>query len=221
MTANKTAPGTYSGTLYRTIGPSFFSAFVMPAAATAVGNGTLTFSGPTQGTFAYQVNNGANVAAQTKPIVLESFGAVPTCVWGRQTDLTTATNFQDLWWAAPAGSESGWGVNLTQQGTTIFATWFTYDSNSNPLWLSVTAPQTAPRTFSGTLYLTNGPALGSTPFDPTQVGRRAVGPATFSFSDGNNGTFAFNVDLGDGVNIGNRTKAITRQVFRAPGTVCQ
>jgi hypothetical protein len=221
MTANKTALGAYSGTLYKTIGPPFFSAFVMPGQAFAVGAGTLTFSSPTRGTFAYQVNDGANVAAQTKAIVLQSFGPVPTCVWGRQTDLTTATNFQDLWWAAPAGSESGWGVNVTQQGTTIFATWFTYDANSAPLWLSVTAAQTAPKTFSGTLYLTNGPAFGSTPFNPAQVGRQAVGNATLSFSDGNNGAFGFNVDLGDGANIGNRTKAITRQVFRAPGTVCQ
>ena len=43
------------------------------------------------------------------------------------TDLSLAYNYQDLWWAAPAGSEAGWGVNLTHQGDTIFATWFTYD----------------------------------------------------------------------------------------------
>ena len=59
------------------------------------------------------------------------------------------------------------------------------------------------------------------PFDPTMVGHAAVGTATFSFSDGNNGKFAYQVDLGDGVNKANLTKAITRQVFRAPGTVCQ
>jgi hypothetical protein len=221
MTAPKTAQGVYSGTLYRTVGEPFFSQFTEPGAATAVGTGTLTFSGPTMGTFSYQVTDGANVATQTKAIVLETFGPVPTCVWGRQVDLTKATNFQDLWWAAPAGSESGWGVNLTQQGTTIFATWFTYSANYNPLWLSVTAPQTGPKTYSGTLYLTNGPAFGSARFDPAKVGVRAVGTATFTFSDGNNGTFASSVDLGDGVNKGNQTKAITRQVFRAPGTVCQ
>ena len=67
---------------------------------------------------------------------------VPTCVWGAEADLAKATNFQDLWYAAPAESESGWGVNLTQQGSTIFATWFTYDASGNPLWLSATAPQT-------------------------------------------------------------------------------
>lgn len=35
---------------------------------------------------------------------------------------------------APAGAESGWGVNFTHQGDTIFATWFTYDDGT-PLWL--------------------------------------------------------------------------------------
>jgi len=221
MTANRTGQRVYSGTLYRTIGQPFFSAFVQPGAATAVGTATLSFSSATMGSFSYQVSDGANVATQTKAIALQSFGPVPTCVWGRQTDLTTATNYQDLWWAAPAGSESGWGVNITQQGTTIFATWFTYDSNFQPLWLSATAAQSAPQTYAGTLYLTNGPAFGAVPFDPNKVGRVAVGSATLSFTDGNNGTFAFNVDLGDGVNQGNRTKAITRQVFRVPGTVCQ
>jgi hypothetical protein len=176
---------------------------------TAVGSGTLTFDSATSGTFSYQVSDGANIATQTKAIVLQAFGPVPICVWGAQPDLTKATNFQDLWWAAPAGSESGWGLNLTQQGTTIFAT-----------WLSGTAPQTGPNTYTGTLYLTNGPAFGSVAFDPTRVGRTAVGAVTFTFSDGNNGTFAYNVNLGDGVNKATQAKAITRQVFRAPGTVC-
>ena len=221
MTAARTAPQTYAGTLYRTIGQPFFSTFYQHGAAFAVGTASLTFSNATKGAFSYQVNDGANVATQTKAIVMQTFGPLPTCVWGRQTDLTTATNFQDLWWAAPAGSEPGWGVNLTQQGTTIFATWFTYNASNNPLWLSAIAPQTAPKTYAGTLYLTNGPAFGSTPFNPAQVGRAAVGGATFTFSNGNSGTFAFNADLGDGVNKGNLAKAITRQVFRAPGTVCQ
>ncbi|HYR01484.1 MAG TPA: M12 family metallopeptidase [Casimicrobiaceae bacterium] len=219
MTANETAEGQFSGTLYRSNGP--LTGFGPPAPTpTAVGSGTLTFGSATSGTFSYQVSDGANVATQTKTIVLQTFGPAPTCVWGAQPDLTKAANFQDLWWAAPAGSESGWGLNLTQQGTTIFATWFTYDVNQDPLWLSVTAPQTGPNAYTGTLYLTNGPAFGSVAFDPTKVGRTAVGTATFTFSDGNNGTFAYSVDLGDGVNKANRAKAITRQVFRAPGTVC-
>jgi hypothetical protein len=219
MTANKTADGVYSGQLIRTNGAPF-SAYVPPATPTVIGAGTLTFSSATTGTFTYTVNDGPNVATQTKMIELQTFGPVPICVWGGQADLTTATNYQDLWWAS-GGNESGWGVNLTQQGTTIFATWFTYDASGNPLWLSVTAPQTAPNTFGGMLYLTGGPAFSAVPFDPSSVTRTAVGAATFKFTNGNSGTFTYNVDLGDGVNKATQSKAITRQVFRAPGTVCQ
>ena len=219
MSANQTAPGVYSGQLIRTNGAPF-SAYVPPATPTVIGTGTLTFSSATTGTFAYAVNDGANVATQTKTIALQTFGPVPTCVWGAQPDLTLATNYQDLWWAA-GGNESGWGVNLTQQGMTIFATWFTYDANRNPLWLSVTAPQTAPNTFGGTLYLTGGPAFSAVPFNPAAVTRSAVGAATFKFTNGNSGSFTYNVDFGDGLNKATQSKAIVRQVFRAPGTVCQ
>jgi hypothetical protein len=41
-----------------------------------------------------------------------------------------------------------------------------------------------------------------------------VGTATFTFNDGNDASFAYTVN---GIS---QTKAITRQVFQAPGTVC-
>jgi len=184
---------------------------------TGLGPSTLYFSDADNGTFTYQIGD----VTQTKHITREVYGPMPSCAWGAQPNLALAVNYQDLWWAAPAGSESGWGVNLAQQGATIFGTWFTYDANHSPLWLSVTAAQTEPNNYIGTLYLTRGPAFNSVPFNPTQVTRAAVGTATFTFSDGNNGTFAYDFDLGDGVNKANQMKAITRQVFRAPGTVCQ
>jgi hypothetical protein len=222
MQANKTAEGVYSGQLIRTNGAPF-SAYVPPATTTAVGTGTLTFTSATTGTFSYTVNDGANVAAQSKAIVLQTFGPVPTCVFGAQPDLTLATNFQDLWYKAPAESEAGWGINLTQQGTNIFATWFTYDANHNPLWLSALLPQTGPKVYAGSLILTGGQAFNAVPFDPTRITRTPVGTATISFADGNNATFIYSVDLGDGVNktASPQAKTITRQVFRAPGTVCQ
>ena len=218
MTANKTAEGVYSGQLIRTNGAPF-SAFVPPAVVTPVGTGTLTFSSASAGTFSYTVNDGINVATQTKPIVRQVFGPLPTCVWGAQPDLAQATNFQDLWWAKD-GVESGWGINLTHQGTIIFATWFTYDANRNPLWLSATLPQTAANTYSGSLMLTAGQPFNAVPFDPSKITRTTVGTATVTFSNGNAGSLAYSVDLGDGVNKATQTKAITRQVFRPPGTVC-
>ncbi len=58
-----------------------------------------------------------------------------SCSWGAQPNLALATNYQDLWYAFPADSEKGWGINFTHQGNTIFATWFTFAVDGQPLWL--------------------------------------------------------------------------------------
>ena len=213
MTATLTATGTYTGTLFQQTGPPFNSVPFSPSLVfgTVVGTGTLTFTDANTATFAYSVN----FVTQTKTITRQVFGQLPTCTFGLLNDLSLAYNYQDLWWAAPAGSESGWGVNLTHQGDTIFATWFTYDLDRTPMWLSVTAPKTAAGTYGGTLYRTRGPPFNAVPFDPNSVVATAVGTATFTFSDGNTGTFDYTVN---GVT---QTKSITREVFVSPGTVCQ
>ncbi len=46
-----------------------------------------------------------------------------------------------------------------------------------------------------------------------------VGTATLTFTDGNAGSFAYQVS--DGTTVVTQVKAITRQVFRAPGTTCR
>jgi hypothetical protein len=213
MTAALTAQGTYTGTLFQETGPPFNSVPFAPSQVrgTSVGTGTLTFTDANGGTFAYTVNG----TTQTKAITRQVFGQLPTCTFGILTDLTLAYNYQDLWWAAPAGSESGWGVNLTHQSDTIFATWFTYDLDRTPMWLSVTAPKTAAGTYGGTLYRTTGPPFNAVPFNSNNVVGTAVGTAAFTFTDGNTGLFAYTVN---GVT---QTKAITREVFVTPGTVCQ
>jgi len=213
MTANATTSNIYSGTLYQTHGPAFSAVPFSPAAVTAtpVGTGTLTFSDNSNGSFSYTVNG----IQQTKPITRQVFGPLPSCTFGSATPLAQATNYQDLWWAAPAGAESGWGVNFTQQGDTIFATWFTYDTDGSPLWLSATANKSSAGVFTGTLYRTTGPAFNALPFSPNQVVATPVGTLTLSFASGNTATFAYVVN---GVS---QSKTITRQVFRTPGTLCQ
>lgn len=213
MTANKVGDKVYSGTLIQTAGPPYDSVPFDPAqvTVTAVGTGTLTFADVNDGTFAYTVNG----VTQSKAIGRQVFGPLPTCVFGAQSNLALATNYQDLWWASPAGSESGWGVNLVQQGETIFATWFTYDHDRTALWLSATAAKTAPGIYSGSLIRTSGPAFNTVPFNPSNVVATAVGSVSFTFSDGNTGLFSYTLN---GIA---QSKHITRQVFRSPGTVCQ
>ena len=216
MTAPKTSPNGYSGTLYQTRGPPFNAQPFSPAnvTSTPVGSGTLSFSDANNGMFDYTVNG----VHQTKAITRQVFGPLPTCTFGGLTNLALATNYQDLWWAAPAASESGWGINLNHEGDTIFATWFTYDLDGTPMWLVVTAPKTGPAVYTGDLYRTAGARFDA--FDATRVVPTKVGTATFTFADGNTATFAYSI-TGVGPNLVTQTKTITREIFAAPGTVCQ
>jgi hypothetical protein len=211
MTAPKTAANTYSGTLYTTTGPAFNAVPFVPAQVvpTAVGIGTITFTDANNAVFNYTVNG----ITQTKAITHQVFATLPTCATATGS-LAAATNYQDLWWASPAASESGWGINLTHQGDTLFASWFTYDLDHTPMWLVVTAPKSAPGVYTGTLYRTTGPPFNATPFNPAAVVSTAVGTATFTFTDGNTASFAYTVN---GVA---QTKAITREILQSPGTTC-
>jgi YVTN family beta-propeller protein len=123
-----------------------------------------------------------------------------------------AFNVQGLWWRGP--SESGWGVNLTQQGETLFATWFTYDAAGAGQWLAMSnGARSGDNAWSGTLYRTTGPALDAA-FGSAPVRTTAVGSATFSFSDASSGLFTATVD---GVTV---TKPIYRQVYAGPVPAC-
>lgn len=124
-------------------------------------------------------------------------------------------NAQGLWWRSPAGSESGWGLGITHQGTILFGTWFTYDTDGSDLWLVLPETRrTAPNTYTGPIFRTRGPAFSSVPWNPAQVTATQVGTGTITLTDANNGTFAYTV------NGTSQTKAITRQVYATPASVC-
>ena len=219
MTADRVGNDeTYEGTFYQTIGPAFNAVPFTPSQVTAtpVGTGRLQFNSAMSGTFTYTVNG----VTQMKSIVPQAFGPVPTCRWASQPNLTKATNYTDIWWAVPAGSESGWGINFTHQGTAIFATWFTYDTAHNPLWYTFTAfPTTTANQFSGDIYRTSGPPFSAVPFDPTKVTRTKVGTATLNFVSGTGAMFSYTVN--DGANQATQVKPLTRQIFCPPGTACE
>jgi hypothetical protein len=212
--APKIAANTYAGTLYRGTGPAWSAVPFDPrkVAGSVAGTATFTFNGPDDATFAYDVGG----TAQTKNITRQVFGSrVSTCTFGSAADPATAGNYQDIWWNAPAGSEPGWGINFTQQGDTIFATWFTFALDGKPLWFAVAATPLAPGVWSGALYTGTGPAWNAVPFDSSKVLATPVGTATLAFADGDSGTFSYSIG---GVS---QSKPITRQVFNPPGTVCR
>ena len=216
MTAFQTGPNTFSGTLTLASGPPLGSVPFDPTQVhrMTVGTGSLTFADGNNGTFAYTVNG----VAQTKPITRQVFGTLPTCVWGSLNDLTLATNYTDMWWAA-GGVESGWGINFAHEGDIIFATWFTFDYAGAALPMSAQLNKVGTNIYSGTLIRTSGPPFNAVPFNPDAVIRTPVGTAMVTFNNGNAATFSYQVN--DGSKTVTQTKSIARQVFRAPGTACR
>jgi hypothetical protein len=212
-TSTPAAPNVFSGNLFTGTGPPFNAFDPAKVVSIWVGWITIAFTDLNNATLAYSVHG----IAQDKKITREVFGGpVPICVFGAHPNLALATNFQDLWWNAPAGSEPGWGINLTHQGDTIFASWFTFGLDGAPLWLVAAAARTSPNVYTGTLVkAVSGPAFKADPFDPVKVNGTPTGKVTLTFADGNHAAFDYSVD---GIA---QTKEITREIFAAPGTICQ
>ena len=83
------------------------------------------------------------------------------------------------------------------------------------MWLVMSdGAKTGSGTYAGTLYRTTGPAFSANPWNASTVTLTPVGNATFAFSGPADGTFTYTVD---GFS---QSKAITRQVYSTPATVC-
>jgi hypothetical protein len=200
---------TFTGDLYRTTGPAFNANPFTPIGAAnlaKVGAMTVSFTDVNGATLRYTVN-GVEV---TKAIQRQVFGTRAASCLPTTQSRASATNYQDLWWNA---AESGWGLNITHQDNTLFATLFTYDATGRDLWLVMSAGQKqADGSYLGDLYRTSGPAFNANPF--TGVTVATAGTMRLSFSDGNNGTLTYTYN---GAPV---TKTITRQLFSSPVPLC-
>ena len=205
----KQVDGSFTGDLFHTSGAPFNASPWNPAltVATKVGTMTLVFTGTSTATLTY-VYNGTTV---TKNIMRESFSTSTTVCTPTSADRTSASNFQDLWWNP---NESGWGLNVTQQGSTTFATLFDYDSTGHATWYVMSnGAQTTPGNFTGTLYTTTGPVFNASPW--TAITPTAVGTMSLHFSTGTTGQLTYTVN---GTTV---QKAIQRQTFSSPLPLCQ
>ncbi len=116
----------------------------------------------------------------------------------------------DLWFPS---NEGGWGLNVIEQGDSVFATLFVYDAQNRPHWYSAsqllrTSAAGAPPGWSGTLYESTGPYFGAS-FNPASVARRAVGTMSFFVGDNGVGQLTYSVD---GTTVFN--KFVQRFAFR-------
>jgi len=185
--------GTCNGILYEVNGPTFFGTAFNPQLANAIARGNLqvTFQNADNASMTY-----TGVVGQTRTVAITrqplAAGTTPPAV-----------NYTDIWWSGP--SESGWGMAITQQFSTMFLAWYVYDNLGKPFWYVATCTLVG-TSCSGDVLRTTGPAFGAA-FNPSQVHAFTAGTINVSFSDGNNATLNYTVN-----GIGG-TKSITRQLF--------
>ena len=203
---------TWQGDIYQFTGPAFDAVPFDPSRviATRVGSGGFHFPVTTENGTLYWTIKGSGVYGPYTSITRYGFASpVPVCLDGAMPG--AVPNYQGFW-GSPM--ESGWTLYLAHQGNIIFAVWFTYDANGKAFWVSAALVKTAAGSYSGALNATTGPPYSSS-FDPSRVTYRTVGTATVTFTDSANAAFAYTLN---GVS---QSKALTRFVFSASGTVCQ
>jgi hypothetical protein len=204
--ALQVADGSYRGTLYRASGPPFNAAPWTAIHASIVGGMTIRFTTDHTGSVSY-FGLGTSV---TKNIEKEVFGTPTSCVEAKGSRSTLA-NYQDMWWNP---NESGWGISLTHQGSTILAVLFTYDANGRDMWLvaSNLARQTD-GSFTGSLYSTRGPPFSASSW--SAISAAPIGSMSLRFIDGESATLSYTVN---GIAV---TKSIQREVFGSALPRCQ
>jgi cyclophilin family peptidyl-prolyl cis-trans isomerase len=113
--------------------------------------------------------------------------------------------YQGMWWNP---GESGWGMSVTQHGTTIFTALYTYDENGAPIWYSMNnCPLTGGNRCTADMYSVQGPTPPTVPWSSAGAQITKVGTGTLVFTDNNNATFSYTIN-----NV-TSSRVITRQIF--------
>jgi M6 family metalloprotease-like protein len=166
-----------------------------PALSVAsVGRGTFLFSDADNGRFDFTINGVAGTKQLSRQIYATGTSA-------------PAVDYTGLYWAAPANSESGWGVAITQQFNVVFVAIYTYDAARKPVWYVASNCTLAGSTCTGALYQINGGRMPTAAWGSPTLNVAQVGSVTLNFANGSNGMMNFTINGASG------SRAITRQVF--------
>jgi lysyl endopeptidase len=166
------ADGSYSGDVFTATGPPFNASPWRATTATRVGSMRLVFNGSLSANLTYDIN----AVAVSKLVTRFGYSSPRTTCRFAAEDRSFTFNVQDLWWTA---GESGWGLNVVQQGSTVFAALYTYDANGRPVWFTMPQGVVVNNAYTGDLFRASGPAFNTTPWvnaTATRVGSMSITP---------------------------------------------
>ena len=204
--------GSWRGDLLRLTGTPF-DRIEGPAvqSATNVGSATLRFQGDKALDFAYTVDG----ITQQKTLTAFPYGARTfACTASPNAARDGATNYSDLW--TGAGGNAGWGLTVFHVDNSLYAGWYTYDSDGEAVFFVLGTSRQADGSFRGPIFRQrNGVPFSQIDGAPSSGGTDQIGEATLRFSDGDSGTFAYTVG-----NV-SQSKAIVRLLVGSRPSVCQ
>ncbi len=159
----------YSGVVYQPQSSPYYAYKTSPDTTAVlplnvgkpVGQVTLKFLSQKTASFSYTING----VTGTKNIERQVFGAAVAS--GPRLPVN------DLWWGGAA--ENGWGLNLAQQGNTVFGVWYTYNAQGDATWYVMPGGKWEGNAYTGALYSTQatswlGGAYNANFFRATPVG---------------------------------------------------
>jgi hypothetical protein len=155
-----------------------------------VGNATLSFSDSRNARFQFTINGIANAKNITQ-LTFAADGAAPS------------VDYTDIWWNA---NESGWGLSVTQQFSTLFLAWYTYDAQRNATWFVAPNCVLSGSSCTSQLFRVAGGSALTAPWAP-QLNSSAAGSVTLEFANNGAATMRYTIDGASA------TRNITRLAF--------
>lgn len=173
-----------------------------------LGSTVLQFDGDNALSFRYTVGG----QTQTKSLKRFPFGDKDVICRASSASRASATNYSDIWWNPDS---SGWGVHVSHVNNDLYTTWYTYDTDREPIFYQGVTSKQADGSFSGELYRSNN----GTPFlqingAPANNGASVVGSTRLRFANGERATFEYTIN---GVS---QSKSIQRFQFGSTASVC-
>lgn len=206
------ADGSFRGDLFRFTGVPL--AQITGAAIESsrqVGTLGLRFIGEDGLQFDYSVDGVSQSKSMTRfPFGSRQLACRPAAEPGRQR----SSNYSDVWWGGE--SSSGWGLFINHLDDALFAVWYTYDVDREPLFLVLSTTRQADGSFAGEVFRqANGTPFSMIADAPPSATASAIGRASFRFSDGGNGVFSYT--LGAVV----QSKSISRLLVGTVASDCE
>jgi len=167
------------------------------ATGTKIGTGLIVISSAHRISLSYSIGAVQQTKADLEPQNFVAAAQVPACSLQTLTGAAPRaglTNYTDHWWGG--GSASDWGLQISHQGSQVFAGWYSYSPTRKATWLTLQGTQDSnnPRRFTGTIFqIASGVPFSQITSPIPGSSNVAVGIFEFNFSDGEKGVFTYSL----------------------------